>query len=96
MRTDRPLGGPVVAVITTCPACPDAAQVCRVGIHLDVPVPAVCEVGLAVAASSEPDVDVGETESLSDIVVDYHDPEGPVIRHLRPTLMPLPDPRERT
>lgn len=68
---------PVVAVIAGSPTSVEQAQVCRVAIRLDV----AADPGRPVAGSIV-DATVGGACDRVDIVVDYHDPDDPVIRRV--------------
>jgi hypothetical protein len=91
---DRPphnqTSSPNVAVITSGAPGPDETDLCRVDIRLDIPAPPT---GSNVPTHAQPEghgpCDVGD-DNQPDIVVDYRDPAGPVIRHIVPTLTPPP------
>jgi hypothetical protein len=86
---DPPGNTPMVAVITSGAAGLDETDLCRIDIHLHTPVrPAAA--GLS-APSDEPDRPSRYTADHGrwpDIVVDYLDPDGPIIRHIVPALTP--------
>jgi hypothetical protein len=81
---------PIVAVITSAAPSPDETDLCRIDIRLDTPAQPT---GSDAPTHVQPDghgpcpVD----DHPPDIVVDYHDPAGPVIRHIVSALTPLPN-----
>jgi hypothetical protein len=76
--------------ITSGAPGPGETDLCRVDIRLDIPAPPT---GSNVPTHAQPEghgpCDVGD-DNQPDIVVDYRDPAGPVIRHIVPTLTPPP------
>ena len=65
---------PMVAVITSGPTGPDETDLCRIDIALHTP--------------DRQDGSAVEDDHRPDIVVDYLDPAGPIIRHIVPALIP--------
>ena len=86
------VGSPTVAVITSGSPGVDEADLCRIDIELHTPIPVAAAVD---SAHRQPDEHIpcalGADEA--DIVVDYLDPDGPTIRHVRPTLTLPPERR---
>lgn len=78
--TDSQAGDATVAVITSGARGTDETEVCRVNIQLYGPA----QLDASNASGHEPDgrgPGTGSGQGV-DIVVDYHDPGGPTIRHL--------------
>ncbi len=80
------VSGPIVAVITSGTADLDETDLCRIDIRLDIPA------APDLPADDQPDVRGRRLadDHQPDIVVDYRDADGPVIRHIAPALTPPP------
>lgn len=74
-----------VMVITDGTCAPSDDEVCRVNIRVttDAPTTAATRTSHQQASDLHPDAD-----PHPDIVLDYHDPSGPTIRHIVPQLSP--------
>jgi hypothetical protein len=87
-----PPNSPILTVITSATPSPHDSDLCRIDIQLRA-VTQPAGSGRS-PHRREPDRQGPSTiddDHQPDIIVDYLDPDGPTIRHLAPTLPPLPD-----
>jgi hypothetical protein len=80
-----------VTVIVGGPPGPNESTLCRVAIRLETPTAVGDDDRPGPTDSAADDPGVETVHGCCDIVLDYHDPEGPIIRHIQPTLVGCPD-----
>ncbi|WP_157746539.1 hypothetical protein [Micromonospora inositola] len=77
--SDHEAGGSTVMVITSGTLAPSDEEVCQVSIRVTTGGPITPESGQTSGGHADPD-------HGPDIVLDYHGPSGPKIRHIAPKL----------